>query len=100
MTPEEIELYEQALKKWGIEAQVMMLFEEMGELMQILSKFYRGKSDVPTVLSEVADVEIMLGQIKTWLFPKDEGYVGIYGRIRGQKLERLQKLIEGEGEDV
>lgn len=56
------ELYEKALKQWGFDSQKGMLFEEIGELMQVLNKFDRDKASVLNVVDEIADVMIMCEQ--------------------------------------
>ncbi len=41
-----------------------MAMEEMSELIQALSKSIRGKENVDNIAEEIADVEIMLMQLK------------------------------------
>lgn len=68
----EQEIYKQALEKFGIEAQIGQLHEEIGELMVAISKLrryynkyhYEPELLKSEVLSEIADVEIMLEQVK------------------------------------
>ena len=54
---------EQALDKWGIDAQLLMVSEEFGELLSALSKWRRGRIAPTKVAEEIADVYIMLSQI-------------------------------------
>ena len=70
----EQEIYQSALEKFGIEAQIGQLHEEIGELMVAISKAkryfytYKKQSEVTNaeVLKEIADVEIMLEQMKIY----------------------------------
>lgn len=57
-------LYERALSQWGIEAQRMMLIEEMGEVMQALSHEYRGRCDAEKVAAELVGLQIVLNSVK------------------------------------
>ena len=85
------ELYEKAYRKWGAEAQIGMLFEEIGELMVAINKNRRlvNGCDTDKVIDEIADVEIMLEQFC---------YMGMITREaidkrKRQKLKRLEKLL-------
>lgn len=50
---------------YGVDTQSQQLVEEMAELTVALNKLRRGKaSAVDNVIEEIADVEIMLEQIK------------------------------------
>lgn len=62
MTPNEI--YTKALEVFGAEAQTLMVFEEMAELQKELCKHARGKDNKAAIAEEIADVEIMLEQMK------------------------------------
>ena len=53
-----------AIDKWGGDAQVIMAFEEMSELQKELCKNFRGKINEAEIADEIADVEIMLEQLK------------------------------------
>ena len=63
MEKEEKLLYEQAIKKWGESSQVNMAYEEMGELISALNKFSRGRISIDEVITEIADVQIMVEQL-------------------------------------
>ena len=60
----EKEVLRSALVKWGKRSQVFMCVEEMAELMKELSKNDRGRSNTTEIAEEIADVEIMLEQMK------------------------------------
>ena len=61
---EKEQIYKDALKKWGPELQIVMVFEEMAELQKELSKNLRGVENSTSIAEEIADVEIMLEQMK------------------------------------
>lgn len=63
MEKEEKLLYEQAIKKWGVSSQVNMAYEEMGELISALNKFSRGRISTDELITEIADVQIMVEQL-------------------------------------
>ena len=53
-----------ALTAWGADAQTLMVFEEIAELQKELCKAARGKDNREAIAEEIADVEIMLAQMK------------------------------------
>ena len=57
-------IYRAALAAWGADAQTLMVFEEMSELQKELCKAARGKDNTEQIAEEIADVEIMLEQMK------------------------------------
>lgn len=59
-----IEVLQAAIEKYGAEAQVVVALEEMAELQQALTKFLRGNPDQKNINEEMADVSIMLEQLK------------------------------------
>lgn len=88
-TKKEWEILSAAVATWGQDAQMKMLLEEMAELQKEICKAWRGKDNEVEIAEEVADVEIVLEQIKL-IFGIDTS-VGVY---RDAKIERLrQRLI-------
>ena len=81
----EWEILKTAVATWGPDAQAKMLLEEMAELQKEICKAWRGKDNTAEIAEEVADVEIMIEQIKL-IFGIDAD-VGVY---RDAKLERLR----------
>jgi hypothetical protein len=53
-----------ALDKWGVYMQKLMLIEEMSELTKEIVKSIRGRSNRVEILDEVCDVSIMLEEAK------------------------------------
>ena len=86
------EVYEAALEKWGVEAQLFMLFEEIGELQQAISKHHReGSLDTKNrIIEEVADVEIMLEQLRLVAHIP----IGEVEAVKAEKIGKLRKILE------
>ena len=57
-------VYQAALNKWGADLQTMMAVEEMSELTKEICKIKRGKMDLDALADEIADVTIMLEQLR------------------------------------
>lgn len=95
--PDGDEICRAALEAFGAEAQITMVFEEMAELQDVLCKFLRGRVDASTsthIAEEIADVEIMLRQMKM-LFD----CTGQVDGFRWYKLERLAGRIKEKKHD-
>lgn len=85
---EEHEVLQKAIDTWGILSQVMMVFEECGELISILAKAHRGRAENnAAIITEIADVSIMVEQMALY-FGYDE-----YLAERERKLERLKERL-------
>lgn len=82
-------IYRAALETFGAEAQINMLFEEMGELMSAICKHARGRDKVAHIAEEIADVQIMLDQMDVLFGCEDE-----VERQKRYKLRRLEQRIE------
>lgn len=57
-------IYEQALAHYGGEMQTTVCIEELSELTKELCKHNRGRDNTAAIAEEIADVEIMLEQMK------------------------------------
>ena len=85
-------VYEDALRTWGAEAQTKMLFEEIGELMQAVCKASRVENWEQrmevwyNIAEEIADVTIMLGQMAV-LFDVEDA-------VEACKQEKIARLVE------
>ena len=87
-----IKLYKKAIKKWGIEAQIRMFFEEIAELT--LEICHTGRENKVTftcdLINEFADVEIMLEQMAVaFNIPREK----IYNKKK-EKLVRLEERLK------
>ena len=84
--------YRQILEHWGIDKQINQVSEECAELVIALNKYRRApddrKPDKLTIAEEIADVQIMLEQMKE-AFKCDF----LVETIIEQKLERTLKRM-------
>ena len=85
----EMSLLQRAIAKWGEDAQMKMVLEEMSELQKEICKLWRGKDNRDAIAEEVADVVIMLDQRELML---DIQYQ--VEQYRQKKGRRLQKRLE------
>ena len=60
----ELDVLCKAIDTYGKEHQTLIFFEEVADLEKELSKNIRGESNREAITEEIADVEIMLKQIK------------------------------------
>lgn len=83
-------LYRQAIDQWGALAQIHMACEEAGELIVALMKLNRAENgtDTTKVAGEIADVEIMMGQLKVLLALEP------HAEIKARKLQRLEERLK------
>lgn len=81
-------LLEQNLAHYGHSAQICTAMEEMGELIAALNRyFFRQRGDIGDVVEEIADVEIMLAQLRLIVGTEQ------VAEIKLAKLERLAKRL-------
>jgi hypothetical protein len=94
---DEIHVSYAALEKWGWDKQLDMAVEELSELTKALVK-YRRHNNNPVwrvkVLEEVADVQLVLRQIRLTLESKKEK--GEFARILKNKIENLWNIIHND----
>ena len=90
---DEQRIYRAALAAWGADAQTLMVFEEMAELQKELCKAARGKDNREQNAEEIADVEIMLEQMKVL-----HGCAEAVAAYRESKLRRLAIRCGAEAE--
>lgn len=84
---EQKQIEKEAVETYGIEAQMRMLQEECGELIVAVGHYQRGRDGaLGNLIEEMADVEIMLEQIKIAL------EVDVTA-TKNYKLERLKKRL-------
>lgn len=81
------EIYKRAIETYGKDAQLKMAIEEMAELTQAICKSFRCNDNIENIIEEIADVEIMLTQLKLiYKLNKNEVLV--------KKVEKLRRLEE------
>ena len=88
---------EKAVKTFGKVYEMTVAIEEMGELIQALTKVIRGFHDFDNVAEEIADVEICMEMMKHTFNNRDS-----VKEWKKKKISRLQKRIingcdRGEG---
>jgi NTP pyrophosphatase (non-canonical NTP hydrolase) len=89
-------IYKKIVDKWGVESQLNMVTEEIGELLQAISKFRRSyNKDEATkaqaydhLCEEIADVENMINQMRE-MFDSE-----LIDKYREAKLERISKKLD------
>ena len=79
------DIYMQTIDKWGEEAQYDQMIEECAELIATLQHFARGKVDQDTVVHELADVFLMVGQL-TYMFGEDKLHAAVESKVAKLKL--------------
>ena len=89
-----IHTYAEAVRAYGKQSQLVMAMEEMSELTKELSKNLRGADNSKALAEEIADVEIMLEQLKVIFRNR-----ALVDRIRAGKLVRLSDRITGEARE-
>lgn len=85
----ETEVLQRALDTYGYDLQIAMVFEEMSELQKELCKYLRGKYSPASIAEEIADVEIMLEQMKMLFCCADD-----VRNERRHKIERLKERLD------
>lgn len=88
------QILQKAVRVYGKISQMLMMIEEMSELTKAISKYHRAvdgesaMSAAENILEEMADVQIMLDQMRIMFGSTDEW--------ERKKLDRLEKRIEAE----
>lgn len=90
MTPEQDKILWRAIDAYGNMAQLNVAVGEIGELLTLIGRHTQGRDTIDEWIDEVADVEIMLNQIKKMFDIEDF----VESRINS-KIDRLKnRLIE------
>lgn len=84
------ELLHKAISTYGTNSQLDMAVEEMSELTKEICKRKRGKENRAEILEEIADVKIMLEQLKIIFCISDDDIE----RMVTSKLDRLRIRLE------
>lgn len=85
--------YAEAIGRYGRRAQQAMAIEEMSELIKAICKLwrYQDQESVEAIREEMADVEIMLDQMKMMF--------GDVSKIKEKKIHRLFHRLKKEVEE-
>ena len=89
MNPVEKHIFENAPTHYGPEAQIKMLYEEMAEIQLAVCKNGRGADNLDNIAEEIADVGIMLDQMRL-LF----GVGPLSDVKRSEKVARLAERMD------
>jgi NTP pyrophosphatase (non-canonical NTP hydrolase) len=81
------ELFQAAIDKWGYDAQEKMCIEECAELINALAKKSRGRVCKEEILTELADVSIMVDQMALCYGLED------FEHERNKKIMRLNEKV-------
>lgn len=88
MNDSETEVLKKAIDYYGIAMQLTVAIEEMAELQKELTKAIRSIPCTQNIAEEIADVEIMIAQLKL--------IFGLQFQVeewREKKIERLQRRM-------
>ena len=80
------EILVRAVNTYGEMVQTVVCMEELAELCKALSKSIRGSADYQNIAEEMADVEIMLAQMKIIFSNADD--------VEAEKERKLNRLAE------
>ena len=86
---DESAVLQRALDTYGSALQLVVTMEEMSELQKELCKYLRGKYSPESISEEIADVEIMIEQMKMLFCCADDVHF-----VRGRKVERLKERLD------
>ena len=85
-------ILEKAIEIYGADLQKQVAIEEMSELIKEICKDFRGSGDKERIVSEIADVEIMLQQLMIMYDITTEEMLNAVGI----KIVRLSERLKGE----
>lgn len=89
------EVLKNAIATWGADLQLNVAIEELSELTKEICKNKRGADNVDHIAEEVADVEIMLEQIKM-IFNNRKAVE----KYKHEKIIRLEKRVAASKDDA
>lgn len=81
------DLYQRVIDTYGTGSQLMVAVEELSELQKEICKAFRGKLNEQNLIEEIADVEIMIEQVKMIYDLNDD-------EIEAEKQVKLWRLSE------
>ena len=85
-------IYRKAFDRFGKVNQITVAIEELSELQKELCKVLRGNMNIENVVEEIADVEIMIEQLRI-MFNADRDI----DKVKAQKIDRLKCRMLEEG---
>lgn len=89
----DLDVYQRAVHTYGETSRLILSIEEMSELTKELSKHIRGRNNMSAICEEMADVEIMLEQLK--IVFNNRAAVDYH---KAHKLQRLADRMDGNND--
>ena len=86
-------LYEQVRDKFGVDAQLDVAIEELSELIKEICKRKRGYPNINDLAEEIADVEIMVEQLR-FIYEFEYGISDRVDKWKDYKLKRLADKVQ------
>ena len=83
-----------AIAKFGVENQTRKAVEELTELSLALQRALDGRDDNDNIREEIADVEIMLEQLRVMYDAKMPELVSSVDDWKKKKISRLEKIVK------
>ena len=80
-------IYQEAVAKFGADHQILKAVEELNELATALMHFRDGKVEPNVVENEIADVEIMIEQLNVIFIRYN------ISKLHCEKLDKLNKAL-------
>lgn len=88
-------IYTKAINSYGEVAQILQSIEEMSELTkELLKNINRGQQNIPEIIGEIADVQIMLEQLILIYSKRDKDINEKVLAATEYKLLRLKRRME------
>jgi len=94
MTEHEKEICLAALETWGPDVQKLIVFEQIAEFLKIYAKSLRTNGNYGEMIDEIADMEIVLQQLKFMFRAEPEVDAAI-----SRKLRHLEAKIQGHNHE-
>lgn len=82
------DLLAEANEVFGEELQFVLAMEEMGELIQALSKLYRNQETFDGIIEEVVDVRLLMDQLAVTMEKEEQ-----YAELLDMKAARLDQRV-------
>ncbi len=87
------EILKKAVDTWGEDAQIMAAIQEMAELIKELTDIRRNRTDENKLASEIADVQIMLEQLKYIFSKKYQNFENLIEEEKNQKIIKINNKL-------
>ncbi len=88
----EQDIYRLAINHFGDRIQILHTISELSELIIELGAHLEGRGNQSKIISEIADAENMLAQMRI-IF---DGPAQDVDRIKAEKMERLKRRMDGD----